>query len=846
MMDKNSIWKWLILFALIGGSFFVLRDGVPLGLDLQGGSSWTVQINRDQIIQDIRLETPGLSDDEVDAQASEILDGATERALEVIRNRVNPDGTRETIIYQGENNRITVQLPGIDKAERDRVEVEMKTPAFLEFRLVHENNDTLINEIFANGKAPEGYKIDNINGRPCFRRDKNVVINESDPVYRSKLHRFGAIPGYDFLLEKREVQQQVVYDPYFVKIRREMTGEYLSRATAGVDPMSGSVVHIWFDAEGKKKFANITSAYAPGGARNPSRDKYVYLAIVLDDVLHSAPRIKEAIWTGNAEISGSFTPKEARFLAKILSAGSLPAPIKIVEKRVVAPSLGEDSVRSGVKAVIYGGVGIILFMAFYYMVAGVIADIALLLNMMILPLGMVLAAGFLGIFSKDAVMGSVTKLPVLTLPGIAGILLTIGMAVDANVLIFERIREESDIGKRLWTSITAGYDRAFVTIIDANITTLLTGIVLFIFGSGPIRGFAVTLCAGIMVSMFTALVVTKLLFGVLVDKTTIKSLKMFSIIKKTAIDFVSFKTVAISLSCVLILATCGYTVVRGHARMGDVFGVDFLGGTSVTYDFTKGISPDEFEVKYPVQDLRVALESVGLKELHIQYQREMEVGGAGYLQIKTATDEIGGSKPSVVIDETLQKTFPEAAFVQIQEDLVGPQVGKELIRQAMWAISFALLMIIAYLSWRFEFGFAIGAIIALIHDVLVTVGIYVALGHQLSLPIVAALLTIVGYSVNDTIVVFDRIREDIRLIHNKDFKEIANLSINQTLSRTLLTSLTTLITVVMLLVFGGGAIHDFALALCIGVIVGTYSSIFIATPVVLKWYKGKKPEFASR
>ncbi len=846
-MEKNNIWKWLILFALVGGSFFVLREGVTLGLDLQGGSSWTVQIDRDQIVQDIRLDFPGLNDEGVQDKAKEVLAGASDRALEVIRNRVNPDGTREIIIYQGENNRITVQVPGINKADREEIEATMKMPAFLEFRLVHEDNDKLVNDLFANGDEPEGYDLDTSGGYPSYKRDAKFKIAESErDAYRRRFRRFGNVPGYDFMLEKREVNNRIVFSPYFVKIRREMTGEHLSRASAGSSPMQGNVVSIWFDNEGKKKFAKITSSYAPGGARNPNSDKYFYLAIVLDDELHSAPRIKEAIWTGTAEISGSFTPTEARFLAKILSAGSLPAPIEIVEKRVVAPSLGEDSVKSGRKAVIYGGVGILIFMLFYYRVCGVIANLALLLNMLILPLGMVMAAGFLGIFSKDAMMGSATKLPVLTLPGIAGILLTIGMAVDANVLIFERIREEMSIGKRLWTSITAGYSRAFVTIIDANVTTLLTGIVLFIFGSGPIRGFAVTLCAGIMVSMFTALVVTKLFFGLLVTKTKIKSLKMMSIIKKTSFDFVSLKNVATVISLLMILSTCGYMGVRANARKGDVFGVDFLGGVSTTYEFTKEVSPADFEGKYPVQALRTVLASAGLTELHIQYQREMEVGGDGYLQIKTAVGAKGEERPSKVIDDTLHDAFPAAGFVQIQEDLVGPQVGEELIKQAMWAISLALLMIIAYVSWRFELGFAVGAIVALAHDVLVTVGIYTAMGHQLSLPIVAALLTIVGYSVNDTIVVFDRIREDVRIVRNKTFKEICNLSINQTLSRTVLTSLTTLITVVMLLVFGGGAIHDFALALCIGVIVGTYSSIFVATPLVLAWYKGKKPEFSNK
>lgn len=844
-MDKNSAWKWLILIALIGGSLFVLREGVPLGLDLKGGSSWTVQIDKDRVKQKLQMDNPELAGDELKAELDKVLKGASDRALEVIRNRVDPDGTREPIIFRGEDDRITVQLPGIDEEERKRAEKDMRTPAFLTFNLVHEDNGQLTAKLFSEGKAPEGYHIVRIEDGYFYKRDLENEIDPSDLEYRQRLHRFGNLPGYDFMLEKRIVRNQVVYEPNFVKSRYEMTGEHIEWANPSIDPLRGNVISLEFDGEGSDKFAKITSDYAPGGPRNPGMDKRRRLAIVLDDVLHCAPGIKEAIWTGKAEISGSFTPSEARFLAKILNAGSLPAPIKIIEKRVVAPSLGTDSIRSGINAVIYGGAGVLLFMMLYYLVCGVIADLALILNMMILPFGMVIAAGFLGIFVKDATMGSMTRMPVLTLPGIAGILLTIGMAVDANVLIFERIREESKVGKRLWTAITAGYDRAFITIVDANVTTLLTGVVLFIFGSGPIRGFAVTLCAGIMASLFTALVVTKLFFGTMVSKTTIKSLKMMSIVGETKINFVALRMIAAVLSLAVILGTGAYMFKLIQSSPGDVFGVDFMGGTSMTYESEGDIDGKALKNEVSVQRIREVLTEAGLGELHIQYQSEMDGGGDTYLQIKTGADEINGRKPAEVVDETLKHEFAKAGFVQIQEDLVGPQVGNELKKQALRAISIALLMIVVYLWWRFEFGFAMGAIVALAHDVLVTVGIYTALGHQLSLPIVAALLTIVGYSVNDTIVVFDRIREDLRSVRNKDFKQICNLSINQTLSRTLLTSITTLITVVMLLIFGGGAIHDFALALCIGVIVGTYSSIFVATPVVFAWYRGRKPEFAA-
>jgi SecD/SecF fusion protein len=467
------------------------------------------------------------------------------------------------------------------------------------------------------------------------------------------------------------------------------------------------------------------------------------------------------------------------------------------------------------------------------MVCGIVANLALILTLVLLPLGMILAAGFLGIFAADVMQRGPVQLPVLTLPGIAGILLTIGMAVDANVLIFERIREESGGGKRLWTAITAGYDRAFVTIIDANLTTLLTGIILFIFGSGPIRGFAVTLCAGILVSMFTALVVTKLLLGLVAKYTKLKELKMLAIIKATNIKFMNMRALAAIFSAIVILGSWAFLISSGMKSPGNVLAVDFTGGYSLTHSVKEEVE---------VETLRSALEAAGLSGIHVQYQRELQSGGDSYLQVKTSEDLVNGGSPVDVVRDVLAG-YPQGGFVLEQEDKVGGQVGNELKKRAVKSIIMALLGIIVYLWIRFEFGFAVGAIVALAHDVLFTVGVYSLFGRQLSLPIVAALLTIVGYSVNDTIVVFDRIREDIRLVRNKSFKDICNLSINQTLSRTLLTSITTLITVSMLLVFGGGAINDFALALCIGILVGTYSSIFVATPMVLLWYRDRKPDF---
>ena len=838
-MDKQSLWKWLILILMLVGSFAIfypLKDKIQLGLDLKGGTSFAVKIDEERVREEVVARAPDMPEEEIQAEIAKVLKGAQGRALEVIRNRVDNLGIAEPIIYPGKDNRIIIQLPGIDDQKRMEAEKSLQSLAFLEFRVVHEKSDELVEQLFDKNLAPEGYRLASVGQKRVYKHDPSARDLVKDWAFRERMGRFN-VPsaGYEFLLEEEVVENQTVYSPHFVKRRRELSGDLLKDASVDYRSFGEPVVKLEFDSKGARKFANVTADYAPGGAKNPNPNSFRRLAIVLDGTLYSAPVLREAIHGGKAEISGRFTLQDATFLSNILKAGSLPAPVKIVEKRFVAPSLGEDSIRSGVRATVLGGIGVLLFMAVYYLFSGLVADIALILNMILLPLGMVVAAGFLGVFVRESSGGPI-RLPVLTLPGIAGIVLTIGMAVDANVLIFERIREESKTGKRLWSAIMAGYDRAFVTILDANVTTLLTGVILFIFGSGPIRGFAVTLCAGILVSMFTALVVTKLIFGLVASKTDKPSLKMLSIIGETAIDFVGKRKIAAFLSVALIVVSWGWMGVRTSRNTDDVFGVDFTGGASVTFTFDREV---------PVVNLRDALNAAGVSELHIQYQKEMDSQENDFLQIKTGEAPIQGEKPVEIVKRTLVSQFADAAFVVAQEDEVGAQIGLELKKRAVWSIVFALVGIIVYVSWRFEFGFALGAIVALAHDVLVTLGIYTLLGRQISLPVVAALLTIVGYSVNDTIVVFDRIREDLRLVRNKSFKEICNLSINQTLSRTLLTSMTTLITLVMLLLFGGGAIFDFALTLFVGVIVGTYSSIFVATPVVLLWNRDRRPEFSA-
>ncbi len=839
-MDKHALWKWLLLIGLVSFSMWIVtppKEKIQLGLDLKGGTSFIVKIDEQAIKDDILAHEPDISAEDLKKNLTKVLNGAQDRSVEVIRNRIDSLGISEPVIYPGKDNRIIIQLPGVNEAKRKEAEASIKNLASLKFRMVNENNRELVSKLFDNNLAPEGYKIVNVDGESYYMRDKKSLPDEKmDAAYYVRRGKFHSPRKSELLLEENIVNGEKVYRPVFVNRRNELSGDNLKDAWADLSPTTGrSVIKLKFNGKGTKKFAACTSAYAPGGVRNPNPNNYRQLAIVLDGTLYSAPRINDAIYSGSAEISGSFTTVEAKRLANVLCAGSLPAPVKIVETRFVDPSLGNDSINSGIRAILLGAVTVIVFMLIYYMFCGLVANIALALNMILLPLGMIVAAGFLSMGQTGG--GGVIKLPVLTLPGIAGILLTIGMAVDANVLIFERIREESKSGKKLWSSITSGYDRAFITIMDANLTTLLTGVILFIFGSGPIRGFAITLCAGIIVSMYTALVVTKMLFATVANKKSEKALKMLCIIKDSKVDFVAMRKFAAIISISLIVVTWAVMIFQGVKNPSNIFGVDFTGGASITYTFDKRVDVDV---------VRAALDKAGVKDANIQYQTELEKGGDSFLLIKASNITVGGEKTSVAVEKCMNDNFASAGFAAAQVDEVGPQIGKELKGRALKAIIIALLGIVAYVSFRFELGFAVGAIVALTHDVLITVGLYTLFGRQLSLPIVAALLTIVGYSVNDTIVVFDRIREDLKLKRSMSFKDICNLSINQTLSRTILTSFTTLITVVMLLVFGGGAIFDFALALCIGIVVGTYSSIFVATPIVLLWYRDKKPDLGGK
>jgi SecD/SecF fusion protein len=844
-MDKHAWWKWLIFVAMLATSLAlvippldkkdekgnVVRPGkIKLGLDLKGGTSFTVQIDEQQIRDEVKVRNPDWNDAQVTEEVNKTLEGSAGRVLEVLRNRIDSLGIAEPVIYPTKGNRVIIQLPGINETQRLQAEDSIRSAAFLEFRMVHEDNDKLVDKLQEKNLVPEGFKKSEIGNQLYYRRDPAMPDSAMDMAYRERLGRFQAPAGYEFLLEKTVEEGQTVYRPYFVNRRRELTGEYLKNASQDYKSMNEPVVKITFDSKGAKKFGQLTEDFAPGGKRNLNPNKYRLLAIILDGRLYSAPRIHEPIYGGKAEISGRFNVTEAQFLANILRAGALPAPVKIIERHIVSPTLGEMSARNGVGSGVYGCLAVILLAGLYYLLPGMIANFALVMNVVLLPLGMIAVAGFLNVFSGQP-GGGVVSLPVLTLPGIAGIALTIGMAIDANVLIFERMREELRQGRGFASAIQYGYDRAFSAILDSNVTTIITAVILFLLGAGPIRGYAVTLTAGLCVSLYTAVILTRMVFNLLARKTSdTKVLKMFHLFPPTNIDFIGKRMWAIGASVVVIVVSWAVMVSHGMKNPGSVFGVEFVGGSTVTLTVDTDKKPD-------VESVRKALSDKGIKEPGAQYQSGSEAAKQQNLVVKVATTAEGAEA-----GKFLAEKFPDAHFVVAQQDDIGAQIGKELKSKAGWAMLWALIVMAVYITWRFEWGFAVGAFFSLPHDALITAGICHLLGFSMNMSIMASIMTIVGYSVNDTIVIFDRVRENLRIVRNKSFVDICNQSVNECLGRTVITTFLTVVVVVSLVVFGGSAIRDFAVAMLIGMISGVYSTVYIATPVVLWCYRFKTPD----
>ncbi len=859
-LDTPSLIKWAILAVLTAFSLYVtlpMKENVRLGLDLQGGTSFTVEIDRARLYEDMLADgyaSAGIADPakatpeqraQIEATAKKLTDTRMQEAdrltVEVLRKRIDAIGTNEPIIAKGDNYRVFIQIPGADANQARLAEESVRSAAFLTLRLVDKDNDSEVRKIMDDeNRTPEGFERSTIalSGEPCFVRAENYAAVSQDPAFDAKLGRFGVTSAlYECVMQEvgTDAAGRMAYLPMFVSRSRNATvlGDTVSRANAERDPATGeNKVSLSFNDEGRKQLARATRGHV--GRQ---------LAIILDGTVRSAPVLRSELTDGSCEISGGFTWKEANELSGVLNAGALKAPIKIIEKRAVSPSLGEEAISRGVMSGAIGVALVFVFMVLYYGLCGVVADIALALNMILWPAGMIIASGIMSVFISDGTgSSSIGQLPVLTLPGIAGLVLSIGMAVDANVLIFERMREEFRAGKTAKAAVAAGYDRAFFAIFDSNLTTLITGVILFIFGSGPIRGFAVTLCGGIIISMFTALVVTRLIFN-LITEGRARPFKMLSLIPEDFyFDFLKWGKTAIIASSAIIVVTVGIFLARAFAKPASVMAVDFTGGVALTYE---AVDKDGNNYELPTEGVRAAVSKTGISDQTVQ--NLSAEGGKTQTLVKTSDEflTVDGEKilTSTVLEKAIDEAYPEVKVSLVSEERVGSQVGDELKSDAVWSAIIALICIIIYVGFRFELGFAIGGVAALAHDALITLGIFTICGYQLSLTTVAALLTIIGYSINDTIVIFDRIREDMTNPANAKvpFMELCSKALNQTLSRTILTTLSTLLCVFALWIFGGAAMNDFAFALFIGMVAGTYSTLFIATPVMLAWYHGKRP-----
>lgn len=716
----------------------VVRTGrVQLGLDLEGGTSFLIRLVQEDV------EVTG-ADGKVTKESRPITKAMLDQAVEVIRKRVDAFGTSEPVITPQGTDRILVQIPKLDTAKLQDVREQLQKVAKLEFRKVHVQSSGIVS-----GQVPPD---------PAYVRMAHVETEEGKVV------------------EKGEI---------IVRKKIDLEGKHVARAGASFEA-KGWIVHLQFDNEGAKIFGDLTTEVY---------NDHSALAIVLDGKVISAPGVREGpILGGRCEISGGFDEKGARNLASALE-NPLQTPVVIEEERSASPSLGADSINAGLKAGYIGFACVVVLMLCYYLFAGFIADLTLLINVVIM----------FGCFA--------TFNTVLTLPGIAGLILTLGVAVDANVLIYERLREEIADGKGFKAALDTAYDKAFTAIFDANATTIITAMILFWKAAGPVKGFAVALTIGILGSMFCALVVSRVIFSVLIKVGWLKQLRMLSLVNNPKINFLGWRRQAVATSIAVIVGLGVIFAMRGEKN----FGVDFKGGDRLVFSAKQKPSDDQ---------VRQALHSLNIGEIVVQTEK---TGDREFVTIRSAAGT------AIKIGEQMMKAFPNAGLVEAQREHVGSLVGGELAKNSLWALGLGVLGILLYVSARFELSFAIGALVALMHDVILTLGAYALFGRELSLVSVGAVLTIAGYSINDTIVVYDRIREGIKNRRRGSIQEIMNASINETLSRTFLTGSTAMLPGLSLYFFGGPVLADFAFAIIVGVLVGTYSSIFIAAPIVLWW-----------
>jgi len=714
------------------------QSNLRLGLDLKGGVGVTLKIAED---------APGSKFE----QAEQLKD-----AIEIMGSRLDGHGVAEPIIRPVGDDAIEIQIAGLSTKDNPEVLEDLKKPARLEFRSVHE---TLNPDTTAKNKYPVGYE---------------VLAEENED------RKTGEV------FERR----------MFVKLIPEATGEIVDDAYVSQTQTGGFQINLEMTSEG----ADILAAVTERMIGKP-------LAIVLDGKLYSAPTVN-GVLSSRAQITGTYSQREAIDLANVLN-NPLAVELRVDQMYEVQPTLAEGARASSINAAQWGAGLVVGFMLLYYFAGGVVAVISALVNIAIV-LGVLASLG-----------------ATLTLPGVAALVLTLGMGVDANILIFERLREELKSGKSIKNATAGAFDKVTSTIVDANVTTLITASILIWLGTGPVKGFGITLAIGICASIFCALVVTRLLVDFLVHRIGLRKVLGMDLFPSKKLDFFRFRKPAFIASWLIVLAGVVSVVVHHD----NILGKDFTGGDEMTVAYDQRLGADEI--------LQVVVDQ-DLGDVTPIYQsligQDVEI-----LKLQTAFDQ---ARPVL---KQLQAAFPEANLIETGITQIGASVSKSIQWNALYSVLCALGGILLYVAFRFEVGYGVGAVVATIHDVLMTIGIFVICGElgifvsgQFTAPMLAAILMIVGYSINDTIVAFDRIREELELNPGTDLRSIINLALSRVFSRTLLTSITTLLAALSLYIFGAGVITDFSFIFIIGILTGTFSSIFIASPVFYWWHKGDR------
>lgn len=828
------------------------------------------------------------SDKEVEKMIDSEIDGAVDRSFEILRSRIDRFGAIQPNLQRIQGTgRILVELPGVENPQR--VRKLLQGTAQLDFYDVYNLSELqgsllAVNDyLLAQNKLSKGEKDvlatdssssaapDELAADPLAtdslgagKKDSAAIAAKGDstaadsladkvsPLFSLRDRNYPYTLHYNIkdssainrILRQPKVQALLPADLMFlwdwkedkktsamelVPIRKSkggkslLTGDAISDAHEEVsqDGKASYGISMQMNAAGAKKWKKIT-ADAIKDSGNKRR-----VAIVLDNVVYSAPTVQSEIPNGSSSITGNFNQEDAKDIANILKAGKLPAPVRIVEEVIVGPTLGQEAIESGLMSLLAGLLVVVVLMVVYYNKGGLIADIALVFNV-------IFTLGFLASLNS-----------VLTLPGLAGIVLSLGMSVDANVLIFERIKEERKNGKGMRAAIDAGFDKAFSSIFDSNITTILTGAILFLLGSGPIKGFAVTLMIGIACSFFTAVYISRVILLWLtrgsnaetaVSFTTVISKNLF---QNLNFDFVKYRKGAYIFSIALLLFGATATVLNGGLNLG----VDFKGGRSYIVEFNNDVV---------ASDLKASLSD--------EFQgtgTEVKTYGSSK-KIKVTTSylvEDESEKGDAIVEGALVKglkEFNKGDFKILSSNKVGATVADDILQSSWQSIIVSLIGIFIYVLIRFrkwQFGF--GGIVALFHDTLMILAMFSILqllgiaAFEVDQVIIAALLTIVGFSINDTVIVFDRVREFGDEYYKMDMKDMLNMSINSTLSRTIMTTVTVLVTVIILCVFGGESLRGFSISLLVGVVFGSYSTIFIAIPMVLD-LRSKKDEEAKK